>query len=165
MDSSPSTTYNITACCKAASVLPQCMPLCTYDIKVSDLQLLGQACSLQMGMYKIYNINIVIKIHFTNLNRCTVQVRSRRTGSYEMLFSPRCCFKMFITMQRSYSSASSRLLGIWGQHYSMFWRRHRADSRSSRKFPCDPCYQIIHFTWMDTERRRYQSNYERSKEN
>lgn len=46
---SPTKTYNITNCCKAASVLPQCLPLCTYDIKVSDLQLLGQACSLQMG--------------------------------------------------------------------------------------------------------------------
>lgn len=43
-------SYNITACCQAAGVLPQCMPLCTYDIKVSDLQLLGQTCSLQMGM-------------------------------------------------------------------------------------------------------------------
>lgn len=48
-DSYTAPTYNITACCAAASVLPQCMPLCSYDIKVSDLQLLGHACSLQMG--------------------------------------------------------------------------------------------------------------------
>lgn len=52
-NSSPASTksYNITNCCKTASILPQCMPLCSYDIKVSDLQLLGQACSLQMGLY------------------------------------------------------------------------------------------------------------------
>lgn len=41
--------YNITSCCKAAGIMPPCMPLCTYDIKVSDLQLLGHTCSLQMG--------------------------------------------------------------------------------------------------------------------
>lgn len=42
-------SYNITSCCKASGIMPQCMPLCTYDLKVSDLQLLGQTCSLQMG--------------------------------------------------------------------------------------------------------------------
>lgn len=47
VDSSPS--YNITACCKTAGVLPQCMPLCTYDMKVSDLQTLIDPCNIQMG--------------------------------------------------------------------------------------------------------------------
>lgn len=46
----PSTpSYNITTCCLAASLLPQCMPLCSYNIKMSDLQTLGQVCSPQMG--------------------------------------------------------------------------------------------------------------------
>lgn len=43
-------SYNISACCVAANLLPQCMPLCTYDQKISDLQLLGQSCSMQMGV-------------------------------------------------------------------------------------------------------------------
>lgn len=42
-------SYNITSCCKASGIMPQCMPLCTYDLRVSDLQLLGHTCSLQMG--------------------------------------------------------------------------------------------------------------------
>ncbi|XP_037031427.1 Ig-like and fibronectin type-III domain-containing protein 2 isoform X3 [Bradysia coprophila] len=50
IDVEPSTpSYNITTCCLAASLLPQCMPLCSYDIKMSDLQSLGQVCSPQMG--------------------------------------------------------------------------------------------------------------------
>lgn len=49
LQSSPP-SYNITSCCTAANVLPQCMPLCTYDLKISDLQLLGQTCSMQMGV-------------------------------------------------------------------------------------------------------------------
>lgn len=43
-------SYNITACCTSANLLPQCMPLCTYDQRISDLQLLGQACSMQMAV-------------------------------------------------------------------------------------------------------------------
>lgn len=39
----------MTSCCKKAGIMPQCMPLCTYDLRVSNLQMLSQTCSLQMG--------------------------------------------------------------------------------------------------------------------
>lgn len=46
-------SYNMTSCCKTANIMPACMPLCSYDLKMSDLQLLGQTCSLQMGEYRV----------------------------------------------------------------------------------------------------------------
>lgn len=48
---SPTPTYNITSCCHALGLLPTCMPLCTYDIRMSDLKSLSQLCLLQMGIY------------------------------------------------------------------------------------------------------------------
>lgn len=41
--------YNITSCCLVSGLLPQCMPLCSYNLKMSDLQNLGQVCQPQMG--------------------------------------------------------------------------------------------------------------------
>ncbi|XP_052873386.1 Ig-like and fibronectin type-III domain-containing protein 1 [Anopheles cruzii] len=41
--------YNITACCHASGLLPQCAPLCSYDAKMSDIQKLGNTCRGQIG--------------------------------------------------------------------------------------------------------------------
>lgn len=38
--------FNYFSLCR---LLPQCMPLCTYDIKMSDLQTLGSACLASIG--------------------------------------------------------------------------------------------------------------------
>lgn len=48
-DSAPN--YNMTSCCHASGLLPQCMPLCSYDIKMSDLQSLGAVCQAQLGKF------------------------------------------------------------------------------------------------------------------
>lgn len=42
--------YNMTQCCHASGLLPQCMPLCTYDIKMSELQQLSSTCGFQVGV-------------------------------------------------------------------------------------------------------------------
>ncbi|KAL7051028.1 hypothetical protein ACKWTF_004301 [Chironomus riparius] len=42
-------TYNMTTCCKYSGLLPQCMSLCSYDIRMSDLQTLGSACIASIG--------------------------------------------------------------------------------------------------------------------
>lgn len=42
-------SYNISACCHASGLLPQCAPLCSYDVKMSDLQKLGNTCRGQLG--------------------------------------------------------------------------------------------------------------------
>ncbi|XP_055528945.1 Ig-like and fibronectin type-III domain-containing protein 1 [Wyeomyia smithii] len=42
-------TYNISSCCHASGILPQCAPLCSYDVKMSDLQKLGNTCRGQIG--------------------------------------------------------------------------------------------------------------------
>ncbi|EDV97557.1 Ig-like and fibronectin type-III domain-containing protein 2 [Drosophila grimshawi] len=42
------TKYNMTTCCKASGLLPQCAPLCTYNIRLSDIEHLGPACRAQM---------------------------------------------------------------------------------------------------------------------
>lgn len=44
-----SPVYNMTTCCLAAGLLPQCMPLCSYNFKISDLNALGSTCTPQMG--------------------------------------------------------------------------------------------------------------------
>lgn len=41
--------YNLTSCCHAYGLLPQCQPLCTYDIKMSDLKALDGMCQTQLG--------------------------------------------------------------------------------------------------------------------
>ncbi|XP_039449778.1 Ig-like and fibronectin type-III domain-containing protein 1 isoform X2 [Culex pipiens pallens] len=41
--------YNMSACCHASGLLPQCAPLCSYDVKMSDLQKLGNTCRGQIG--------------------------------------------------------------------------------------------------------------------
>lgn len=46
--------YNITSCCLVSGLLPQCMPLCSYNLKMSDLQNLGQVCQPQMGKNHSY---------------------------------------------------------------------------------------------------------------
>ncbi|XP_055384146.1 Ig-like and fibronectin type-III domain-containing protein 1 isoform X3 [Condylostylus longicornis] len=43
-------SYNMTQCCFASGLLPQCMALCTYDIRMSDVQALGSICQAQMGV-------------------------------------------------------------------------------------------------------------------
>ncbi|XP_021707105.1 Ig-like and fibronectin type-III domain-containing protein 1 [Aedes aegypti] len=42
-------SYNMTACCHASGLLPQCSPLCSYDVKMSDLQKLGNTCRGQIA--------------------------------------------------------------------------------------------------------------------
>ncbi|GAB0093957.1 Fibronectin type-III domain-containing protein [Sergentomyia squamirostris] len=42
--------YNLTSCCSVSGLLPQCMPLCSYDLKMSDLQALASLCQPQMGV-------------------------------------------------------------------------------------------------------------------
>ncbi|XP_055693632.1 Ig-like and fibronectin type-III domain-containing protein 1 [Lutzomyia longipalpis] len=49
-DDSPAGGYNLTACCSISGLLPQCMPLCSYDIRMSDLQALAGLCQPQMGV-------------------------------------------------------------------------------------------------------------------
>lgn len=43
-------SYNITKCCKSSQLLPQCYPLCSYNMKLSDLQTLGAVCQTQMAI-------------------------------------------------------------------------------------------------------------------
>ncbi|XP_058124562.1 Ig-like and fibronectin type-III domain-containing protein 1 [Anopheles ziemanni] len=45
----PQAFYNISACCHASGLLPQCSPLCSYDAKMSDIQKLGNTCRGQIG--------------------------------------------------------------------------------------------------------------------
>lgn len=40
--------YNISTCCQASGLLPQCAPLCTYNIRLSDIDKLGPACRAQL---------------------------------------------------------------------------------------------------------------------
>jgi len=40
--------YNMTTCCQASGLLPQCAPLCSYNIRLSDIERLGPACRAQM---------------------------------------------------------------------------------------------------------------------
>ncbi|XP_062560024.1 Ig-like and fibronectin type-III domain-containing protein 1 [Armigeres subalbatus] len=42
-------SYNMTACCHASGLLPQCGALCSYDVKMSDLQKLGNTCRGQIA--------------------------------------------------------------------------------------------------------------------
>lgn len=42
------TKYNMSTCCQASGLLPQCAPLCTYNIRLSDIEKLGPACRAQM---------------------------------------------------------------------------------------------------------------------
>ncbi|EDW70342.2 Ig-like and fibronectin type-III domain-containing protein 1 [Drosophila virilis] len=44
----PAAKYNMTTCCKASGLLPQCAPLCSYNIRLSDIENLGPACRAQM---------------------------------------------------------------------------------------------------------------------
>lgn len=45
------TKYNMSTCCQASGLLPQCAPLCTYNIRLSDIEKLGPACRAQMCKY------------------------------------------------------------------------------------------------------------------
>ncbi|ALC43811.1 CG17839 [Drosophila busckii] len=40
--------YNMSSCCQASGLLPQCAPLCSYNIRLSDIEQLGPACRAQM---------------------------------------------------------------------------------------------------------------------
>ncbi|XP_055908191.1 Ig-like and fibronectin type-III domain-containing protein 2 [Eupeodes corollae] len=42
--------YNISKCCETAQLLPKCLPLCSYDMKLSDMQTLGSTCQAQMAI-------------------------------------------------------------------------------------------------------------------
>ncbi|EDW26268.1 GL24598 [Drosophila persimilis] len=44
----PTSRYNMTTCCQASGLLPQCAPLCSYNIRLSDIERLGPACRAQM---------------------------------------------------------------------------------------------------------------------
>lgn len=44
----PVPKYNMTTCCQASGLLPQCAPLCSYNIRLSDIEHLGPACRAQM---------------------------------------------------------------------------------------------------------------------
>ncbi|XP_065358816.1 Ig-like and fibronectin type-III domain-containing protein 2 isoform X1 [Calliphora vicina] len=44
------TKYNMSTCCQASGLLPQCAPLCTYNIRLSDIEKLGPACRAQMSV-------------------------------------------------------------------------------------------------------------------
>uniref|UniRef100_W8ADW8 Ig-like and fibronectin type-III domain-containing protein C25G4.10 n=2 Tax=Ceratitis capitata TaxID=7213 RepID=W8ADW8_CERCA len=46
----PEPVYNMTKCCQASGLLPQCAPLCSYNIKLSDIEKLGPACRAQMAV-------------------------------------------------------------------------------------------------------------------
>lgn len=45
----PTPNYNMTNCCLSSGILPQCMLLCTYDIKMSDFQSSGLVCQQQVS--------------------------------------------------------------------------------------------------------------------
>ncbi|XP_046808240.1 Ig-like and fibronectin type-III domain-containing protein 1 [Lucilia cuprina] len=40
----------MSTCCQASGLLPQCAPLCTYNIRLSDIEKLGPACRAQMSV-------------------------------------------------------------------------------------------------------------------
>lgn len=43
--------YNMTTCCQASGMLPQCAPLCSYNIRLSDIERLGPVCRAQLCKY------------------------------------------------------------------------------------------------------------------
>lgn len=43
-------SYNMSTCCRHSGMLPQCMNLCTYDLKMSEIQASGSACLAQIGL-------------------------------------------------------------------------------------------------------------------
>lgn len=45
----PTPNYNMTSCCISSGVLPQCMVLCSYNIKMSDFQASGAVCQQQVS--------------------------------------------------------------------------------------------------------------------
>ncbi|XP_055857089.1 Ig-like and fibronectin type-III domain-containing protein 2 [Episyrphus balteatus] len=45
-----SSSYNITKCCQSSQLNPQCLPLCSYNMKLSDMQTLGAVCQTQMAI-------------------------------------------------------------------------------------------------------------------
>ncbi|KAH8405330.1 hypothetical protein KR222_005359 [Zaprionus bogoriensis] len=44
----PVVKYNMSTCCQASGLLPQCAPLCSYNIRLSDIEHLGPTCRAQM---------------------------------------------------------------------------------------------------------------------
>lgn len=44
-ESSSSGGYNVTACCNTVGIRSECMPLCDYSAKLSDLKSLTQKCT------------------------------------------------------------------------------------------------------------------------
>lgn len=55
--------YNMTGCCRSAGILPQCMKLCTFDLKLSDMSALSSTCQPQMGNYCVYSTTVLLYIH------------------------------------------------------------------------------------------------------
>lgn len=51
-DADNTPAYNQTGCCRAAGILPQCMRLCTFDLKLSEMTELSQTCQPQVGNYR-----------------------------------------------------------------------------------------------------------------
>ncbi|XP_034111306.1 Ig-like and fibronectin type-III domain-containing protein 2 isoform X1 [Drosophila albomicans] len=48
LDPTPVAKYNMSTCCQASGLLPQCAPLCSYNIRLSDIENLGPTCRAQM---------------------------------------------------------------------------------------------------------------------
>ncbi|XP_075164635.1 Ig-like and fibronectin type-III domain-containing protein 2 [Haematobia irritans] len=42
--------YDMFTCCQGSGLLPQCVPLCSYNIRLSDIEKLGPACRAQMSI-------------------------------------------------------------------------------------------------------------------
>lgn len=43
------TSYNMSKCCESSQILPQCLPFCSYNMKLSDMQTIGTFCQSQMA--------------------------------------------------------------------------------------------------------------------
>lgn len=41
--------YNLTACCVSAELSPACLPLCSYDASMNDIQNLGGVCGSEFN--------------------------------------------------------------------------------------------------------------------
>ncbi|XP_058985320.1 Ig-like and fibronectin type-III domain-containing protein 2 [Musca domestica] len=50
VDDTEEPNYNMSKCCHGSGLLPQCVPLCSYNIKLSDIEKLGPACRAQMSI-------------------------------------------------------------------------------------------------------------------
>lgn len=59
-----SLTYNVSSCCVAVSLSEVCMPLCSYEAKMSDLKSLANICSQEF--HKLIRCGVGGKFHLNN---------------------------------------------------------------------------------------------------